>query len=52
MKNHSCMAMGQAAGSLTAMTVKQSNHANLRDIPVGRLRQVLREQGAVLDGTN
>lgn len=47
----SCMAMGQAAGSLTAMAASQSNHANLRDIPVGRLRQTLREQGAILDGT-
>ncbi|MBS7700555.1 MULTISPECIES: FAD-dependent oxidoreductase [unclassified Chelatococcus] len=47
----SCMAMGQAAGSLTAMALTQSNHARLRDIPVGRLRQLLQEQGAVLDGT-
>jgi len=47
----SCMAMGQAAGSLTAIATSQSNHANLRDIPVGRLRQTLREQGAILDGT-
>jgi hypothetical protein len=47
----SCMAMGQAAGSLTAMAINQSNHASLRDIPVGRLRQTLRDQGAVLDGT-
>ncbi|MDN5925845.1 MAG: FAD-dependent oxidoreductase [Hyphomicrobiales bacterium] len=47
----SCMAMGQAAGSLTAMAAGQTNHASLRDIPVGRLRQTLREQGAILDGT-
>jgi hypothetical protein len=48
----SCMAMGQAAGSLTAMAASQSNHAKLRDIPVGRLRQSLREQGAILEGTH
>ncbi|MHB2166887.1 FAD-dependent oxidoreductase [Alsobacter sp. R-9] len=48
----SCMAMGQAAGSLTAMVATQSNQANLRDIPVSRLRQALRAQGAVLDGTH
>jgi hypothetical protein len=47
----SCMAMGQAAGSLTAMAVTQSNHASLRDIPVARLRQTLKDQGAVLEGT-
>ena len=47
----SCMAMGHAAGSLTAMSASQSNHSRLRDIPVGRLRQALRDQGAVLDGT-
>lgn len=47
----SCMAMGQAAGSLTAMAASRSNHANLRDIPVERLRQTLRDQGAILDGT-
>jgi hypothetical protein len=48
----SCMAMGQAAGVLTAMAAGQSNHANLRDIPVGRLRNALQEQGAILDGTH
>jgi hypothetical protein len=47
----SCMAMGQAAGCLTAMALTQSNHARLRDIPVARLRHILKEQGAVLDGT-
>jgi len=47
----SCMAMGQAAGSLTAMAATQSNHASLRDIPVARLRQTLKDQGAVLEGT-
>ena len=46
----SCMAMGQAAGSLTAMAATESNHANVRDIPVARLRQNLKEQGAVLEG--
>lgn len=48
----SCMAMGQAAGSLSAMASNQTNHASLRDIPVGRLRQTLRAQGAILDGTH
>lgn len=48
----SCMAMGQAAGSLTAMAANHSNHANVRDIPVARLRHTLRDQGAILDGTH
>jgi hypothetical protein len=47
----SCMAMGQAAGSLTAMAASQSNHSKLRDIPVQRLRHTLRDQGAILEGT-
>jgi len=47
----SCMAMGQAAGSLTAMAVTQSNHTSVRDIPVARLRQTLKDQGAILEGT-
>ena len=47
----SCMAMGQAAGSLTAIAVTQSNHANVRDVPVERLRHALKEQGAILEGT-
>jgi len=47
----SCIAMGQAAGSLTAMAITQSNHTRLRDISVARLRQTLKEQGAILEGT-
>jgi hypothetical protein len=47
-----CMAMGQATGTVAAMC----SHLNawggdVREIPVPRLRDVLREQGAVLDGT-
>lgn len=45
-----CMAMGQAVGTLAALAVNQNNRADLRTVSVGRLRNVLREQGAVLDG--
>lgn len=45
-----CMAMGQAAGTLAALA-KRQNGPDLRAVGVARLRNTLREQGAVLDGT-
>lgn len=45
-----CMAMGQAVGTLAALSVNQNEKAEMRAVGVMRLRNVLREQGAVLDG--
>ena len=47
----SCLAMGQAAGTLSALTVRESNDLKVRSITAARLRDRLREQGAVLSGT-
>jgi len=46
-----CMGMGQAAGALTAMALRQNRSADLRAVGVDRLRERLLEQGAVLSGT-
>ncbi len=47
-----CIAMGQAAGTAAAMAARANEwDGDLRSIPVARLRDVLREQGAVLEGT-
>ncbi|WP_293863330.1 FAD-dependent oxidoreductase [uncultured Alsobacter sp.] len=47
-----CLAMGQAAGTAAAI-VASANDAisDLRQVHVGRLRETLRAQGAVLEGT-
>ena len=45
-----CMATGEAAGTAAAMSVECGWH-DVRDVPVRDLRQVLKAQGAVLDGT-
>ena len=47
-----CLAMGQAAGTAAAMCA-QSNawNGDVRSVNVGHLRDMLRSQGAVLDGT-
>jgi hypothetical protein len=39
-----CMAMGQAAGIAAALSVQQG--ARVRDVPVGRIREGMRKQGA------
>jgi ribulose 1,5-bisphosphate synthetase/thiazole synthase len=44
-----CMALGQAAGTAAAISASQGCVAG--DVDVGKLRDMLREQGAVLDGT-
>jgi len=47
-----CLAMGQAAGTAAAMCVAAPAWTgDVRSVDVGRLRDVLRAQGAVLDGT-
>jgi hypothetical protein len=45
-----CMAMGQAVGTLAALSVNQNEKADMRAVGIMRLRNVLRDQGAVLDG--
>lgn len=45
----SCMAMGQAAGTATALAVRDGLH-DVREMAVGHLQDVLRAEGAVLDG--
>ncbi len=47
----SCLAMGQAAGTLAALTAQQSNDREVRSIAVSQLRNRLVEQGAILSGT-
>jgi hypothetical protein len=47
-----CLAMGQAAGTAAAMAAQANAwNGDLRTIEVARLRDVLREQGAILEGT-
>jgi hypothetical protein len=46
-----CMAMGQAVGTAAAM-VSNSNHLDVRQVPVDALRSRLKAQGAVIDGTH
>jgi len=45
-----CMGMGQAAGTAAAMSVAEG--APLRQLSVPALRDLLKQQGAVLDGTH
>jgi hypothetical protein len=46
-----CMAMGQAAGTLAALAIRQNSKSDVRSIGVTRLRQTLIQQGAVLENT-
>ena len=47
-----CMAMGQAVGTAAAMMIRDPQwKGDVRELPVAKLRDVLRAQGAVLDGT-
>ena len=43
------MATGQAAGTAAALSVK--NEKAIRNIEIDELREMLREQGAILEGT-
>ena len=45
-----CMAMGQAAGTAAALCVKEDILP--KQLEVSELRRVLKEQGAILDGTD
>ena len=44
-----CMALGQAAGTAAAMVVRQKCASG--ELDIANLREILKEQGAVLDGT-
>lgn len=46
-----CMAMGQAAGTAAAL-MKNNGWSDPRAVPVDELRETLRAQGGVVDGTN
>jgi hypothetical protein len=45
----SCMGMGQAAGTAAALSVAAGSR-DIRDLDVKTLREVLKKQGAILDG--
>lgn len=45
-----CMAMGQAAGTAAALCVKENSCPGQLDVVA--LRRILKEQGAILDGTD
>jgi hypothetical protein len=47
----SCMAMGQAAGVAAAMWRQGNRREDIREISVSSVRDRLREQGAILEGT-
>jgi hypothetical protein len=44
-----CLGMGQAVGTAAALSVA-ARMRDIRDLPVQKLRAVLKEQGAILDG--
>jgi hypothetical protein len=44
-----CLAMGHAVGAAAALSIA-AGMRDIRELPVQRLRGVLREQGAILDG--
>jgi hypothetical protein len=46
-----CLSMGQAAGTAAAIA-SQNRYENVRDIPADNLRAVLKEHGAIVDGTH
>lgn len=46
-----CLGMGLAAGTLAALSCRQNGQPEVRMVGASRLRDRLREQGAVLDGT-
>lgn len=46
-----CLATGEAAGLAAAMMIEQGL-GDTRDVPIVELRQRLKSQGAILDGTN
>ena len=47
-----CMAMGQAVGTAAALASSANQLEDIRTVPVDALRQRLKEQGSVIDGTH
>lgn len=47
-----CMAMGQAVGTAAALASSANQLEDVRTVPVGALRERLKEQGGVIDGTH
>ncbi len=47
-----CMAMGQAVGTAAALASSANQLEDIRTVQVGALRERLKEQGAVIDGTH
>jgi hypothetical protein len=45
------MATGEAAGTAAAMASLRGIR-DVRDVPIDELRQTLKDQGAILDGTH
>ncbi len=46
-----CMAQGEAAGLGAVMSIASNDPGNIRSVPVRKLRDGLRSQGAIIDGT-
>lgn len=46
-----CLSMGQVVGTAAALMVKDG-YGNVRDVSADNLRTVLKEQGAIVDGTH
>ena len=46
-----CLSMGQAAGTAAAIASK-NQFQNVREVSADNLRAVLKEQGAIVDGTH
>ncbi|NLF19564.1 MAG: FAD-dependent oxidoreductase [Lentisphaerae bacterium] len=47
-----CMATGQAAGTMASLLAEsRARNGDVRDLSVTRVREVLRQDGAILDGT-
>ncbi|MDX9862866.1 MAG: FAD-dependent oxidoreductase [Rhodospirillales bacterium] len=47
-----CLAMGTAAGTAAALRRTENANNAFRDFPVGRLRETLKSQGSIVDGTH
>lgn len=47
-----CLAMGQAAGTAAAMLSRSPEIKDMREIKIDSIQKLLRDHGAILDGTN
>ncbi len=47
-----CMAMGQAVGTTAAIANEANRLEDIREVPITAIRERLRSQGAVIDGTH